>query len=496
MITDWAWLTGTTPLPPLWALGFQQSRYSYTPESQLRDVADRLRKDHIPSDVLWLDIDFQHKNWPFTVDTQTFPDFAGMVQDLKRENFKLVVITDLHIAKQPNVGYAPYNSGVAGDEFVKNPDGSTFVGPVWPGPAVFPDFTQARTRKWWGSLYKDFVGQGVAGFWNDMNEPAVFETPTKTMPDDVQHRIDEPGFDKRTASHLEIHNVYGMQNSRATFEGQLALRPNERPFVMTRASYAGGQRYATTWTGDNSSTWNHLRMTVPQIVNLGLSGFSLSGADVGGFAGSPSPDLLTKWIELSAFQPIDRDHSAKGTRQHEVWVDGPEQEAIRRRFIEERYKLMPYFYTLAEETSHDGLPIDRPVFLEFPHATEDGTPFDLTTGGGEFMFGSRILVAPAPSPDEIGPYTIQLPPGTWYDYWTGEQYIRGQVGAPVDLEQRDKVLAQKPLSITPKLDELPVYVRGGTILPIAPLTQSTAEEPVGPLTLRVFPLAPRAEHSG
>ncbi len=496
VVTDWAWLTGTTPLPPLWALGFQQSRYSYTPESQLREVADRLRKDHIPSDVLWLDIDFQHKNWPFTVDTQTFPNFAGMVQDLKHENFKLVVITDLHIAKQPNVGYAPYDSGVAGDEFVKNPDGSTFVGPVWPGPAVFPDFTQARTRKWWGSLYKDFVGQGVAGFWNDMNEPAVFETPTKTMPDDVQHRIDEPGFDKRTASHLEIHNVYGMQNSRATFEGQLALRPNERPFVMTRASYAGGQRYSTTWTGDNSSTWNHLRMTVPQIVNLGLSGFSLTGADVGGFAGSPSPELLTKWIELSAFQPIDRDHSAKGTRPHEVWVDGPEQEAIRRRFIEERYKLMPYLYTVAEETSHDGLPIDRPVFLEFPHATQDGSPFDLTTGGGEFMFGSRILVAPAPSPDEIGPYTIQLPPGTWYDYWTGEQYTRGQVGAPVDLEQRDKVLAQKPLSITPKLDELPVYVRGGTILPIAPLTQSTAEEPVGPLTLRVFPLAPGQNISG
>ncbi|HTZ59825.1 MAG TPA: TIM-barrel domain-containing protein [Acidobacteriaceae bacterium] len=489
VVSTWAWLTGPTPLPPMWALGFQQSRYSYFPESQLMGIAARLRKDRIPADVVWLDIDFQHKNWPFTVNQEAFPNFPGMVKDLARENLKLVVITDLHIARQPHVGYAPYDSGIAGDEFVKNPNGSIYVGPVWPGPAVFPDFTQSRTREWWGTLYKTFVSEGVAGFWNDMNEPAIFDTPSKTMPDDVQHRIDEPGFRKRTATHLEIHNVYGMQNARATNQGLLTLRPNERPFVMSRAEYAGGQRYSTTWTGDNSSTWNHLRMTVPQLVNLGLSGFSLAGADVGGFAGSPPPDLLTKWIEVSAFQPIDRDHSAKGTRMHEVWVDGPAQEAIRRHYIEERYRLMPYLYTVAEETSRDGLPIDRPLFLEFPHAVPDGTPFDLTTGGGEFLVGSRILVAPNPSPEEIAPYVVRLPPGTWYDYWTGEQFVRAVPGSTLDAEQRDKVLAEKQLSVTPRLDVLPVYVRGGTILPIAPLTQSTAETPVGPLTLRVYPSA-------
>ena len=486
VVTGWAWLTGPTPLPPLWALGFQQSRYTYFPETQLREIASRLRRDRIPSDVLWLDIDFQHENWPFTVNEKAFPNFKGMVKDLADEHFKLVVITDLHVARQPNVGYAPYDSGLAGDHFVKNPDGSIYVGKVWPGPAVFPDFTQAQTRQWWGGLFKDFVADGVAGFWNDMNEPAVFDGPGKTMPNDVLHRIDEPGFRKRTATHLEIHDIFGMQNARATEEGELALRPNERPFVMTRASYAGGQRYATTWTGDNSSTWNHLRMTIPQLVNLGLSGFSLAGADVGGFAGSPPPDLLTKWIELSAFQPIDRDHSAKGTRMHEVWVDGPQQENIRRRFIEERYRLMPYLYTVAEETSHDGLPIDRPLFLEFPYATDDGAPYDLTTGGSEFLFGSRILVAPNPSPEEIAPYAIHLPPGTWYDYWTGSQVAGGTVAGTLDLEQRDKVIAQKPLMVTPTLDHLPVYVRGGSILPIAPLTQSTSEVPNGPLTLRVF----------
>jgi alpha-glucosidase len=486
VVTGWAWLTGPSPLPPLWALGFQQSRYTYFPETQLREIATRLRRDRIPSDVLWLDIDFQHENWPFTVNEKAFPNFKGMVKDLADEHFKLVVITDLHVAKQPNVGYAPYDSGIAGDHFVKNPDGSIYVGKVWPGPAVFPDFTQAQTRQWWGGLFKDFIKDGVAGFWNDMNEPAVFDGPGKTMPDDIQHRIDEPGFRKRTATHLEIHDVFGMQNARATEEGELALRPNERPFVMTRATYAGGQRYATTWTGDNSSTWNHLRMTIPQLVNLGLSGFSLAGADVGGFAGSPPPDLLTKWIELSAFQPIDRDHSAKGTRMHEVWVDGPQQENIRRRFIEERYRLMPYLYTVAEETSRDGLPIDRPLFLEFPYATDDGTPYDLTTGGSEFLFGSRILVAPNPSPEEVAPYAIHLPPGTWYDYWTGGQVAGGTPAGTLDLEQRDKVIAQKPLMVTPTLDRLPVYVRGGSILPIAPLTQSTSEVPNGPLTLRVF----------
>ena len=496
VVTAWAWLTGTTPLPPLWALGFQQSRYTYFPASQLREVADRLRQDHIPCDVLWLDIDFQHKNWPFTVDEQAYPDFPGMVRDLDREHFKLVVITDLHIAKQPGVGYAPYDSGVAGDQFVKNPDGTVYSGKVWPGPSVFPDFTRAQTRQWWGTLYQQFVADGVAGFWNDMNEPSVFDVPNKTMPDDVQHRIDEPGFRQRTASHLEMHNVYGMENTRATFEGQLALRPDERPFVMTRASYAGGQRYSATWTGDNSATWNHLRMTVPQLVNLGLSGFSLAGADVGGFAGSPPPALLTKWIELSAFQPIDRDHSAKGTRLHEVWVDGPEQEDIRRRFIEERYRLMPYLYTVAEEGSRNGLPINRPLFLEFPHATDDGTPFDLSAGGSEFLLGSRLLIAPNPSPEEVAPYTVHLPPGTWFNYWTGERLTVGRPGGALDLEQRDLLLAQKQLSITPKLEELPVYVRGGSILPIAPLTQSTAETPKGPLTLRVYPPAPGLNTAG
>ena len=210
VVETYAWLTGPTPLPPLWSLGFQQSRYSYESETRLMEVANRLRADHIPADALYLDIDYQIKDRPFTINEQAFPNFAQMVNKLTDDHFHLVVITDLHIARLPNEGYSPYDSGVAGDHFVKNPDGSTYVGPVWPGPSVFPDFTQQQTRAWWGTLYKQFVADGISGFWNDMNEPAVFRYPSKTMPDDVQHRIDEPGFAKRTANHLEIHNVYGM----------------------------------------------------------------------------------------------------------------------------------------------------------------------------------------------------------------------------------------------------------------------------------------------
>jgi alpha-glucosidase len=489
VVETYAWLTGPTPLPPLWSLGFQQSRYSYETETRLMEVANRLRADHIPSDALYLDIDYQVKDRPFTINEQAFPNFAQMVKKLTDDHFHLVVIADLHIARLPNEGYSPYNSGVAGDHFVKNPDGSTYVGPVWPGPSVFPDFTQQQTRAWWGTLYKQFVADGISGFWNDMNEPAVFRYPSKTMPDDVQHRIDEPGFAKRTANHLEIHNVYGMENSRATYDGILTLKPNERPFVLTRASYAGGQRYAATWTGDNSSTWNHLRQTTPQLLNLGLSGFAMSGADVGGFAGSPSPELLTKWLELAAFQPIDRDHATKGSRDHEVWVDGSEQEDIRRKFIDERYRLMPYLYTTAEEMSRDGLPILRPLFLEFPHATDDGHPMDLDASG-DFMFGPDLLIAPAPSPDEIAPYEIHLPPGVWYDYWSGERLDRRSPIKGRDLEKREDTSPQKPLTITPKPGSLPIYVRSGSIIPIAPLTESTDILPTGPLMLRVYPPLP------
>jgi alpha-glucosidase len=485
VLSTYMWLTGPTPLPPLWSLGFQQSRFTYHPESVVRAIANRLRADKVPADAIYLDIDFQDHHRPFTVDKVEFPHFSQMIADLKKQDLHVVAITDLHIADLPNANYAPYDSGIAGDHFVKNPDNSIYVGKVWPGPSVFPDFTRKITREWWGTLYTQFVHDGISGFWNDMNEPSVFDGPKMTMPLDVKHRIDEPGFETRTATHREIHDVYGMENSRATYDGLLKLAPDQRPFVLTRATYVGGQRYAVTWTGDNSSTWNHLRLTTPMLLNLGLSGFGMSGADVGGFIGSPRPDLLTKWFEIAAFQPIDRDHACDISANQEIWVDGPEQEAIRKHYIEERYKLMPYLYTAAEELSRTGLPIVRPLFLEFPNATKDRHPIDLD-GGNEFLFGDDILVAPAVYPEKPDAYPVELPLVDWYNYWTGEK-VDGGVWSDGDPALNDPGFIGRKIMIKPQMDVLPVFVREGAILPLQPLVQSTSETPKGPLTLRVYP---------
>lgn len=481
-------LTGKAPLPPRWAFGYQQSCYSYMTGDEVRQVAARLRADKFPADVIWLDIDFQDRNRPFTVNKQAFPDLPGLVRHLQDEGMKLVVIADLHVARAPGEGYAPYDSGTAADAFVHNPDGSIYVAPVWPGPSVFPDFTETRVRDWWGTLYQPFVADGIAGFWNDMNEPAVFDTPTKTMPLDTVHRIATDDFADRKASHAEVHNIYGMQNTRATYDGLRKLRPDERPFVMTRASYAGGQRYAVTWTGDNSSTWDQLKLSVHQLINLGLSGFSYSAADVGGFAGGPSAELLTRWFEIAAFTPVFRDHAAKGTPRAEPWVDGPEHLAIRRRYVEERYRLLPYFYALADENARHGDPIMRPVFYDYPDAISASCDPSMA-----FTVGSQLLVAPPPNPESPQDYDVCLPAGGWYDYWTGlavENARTDEVSGPVQSASQatnEKHASSGIVKETPRLDKLPVFVRAGSILPRQPLVQSTAQTPAGPLQIDVYP---------
>jgi alpha-glucosidase len=456
VLEDFTALVGREPLPPLFALGYQQSRWSYYPESQVRELAAEFRKRRIPADVLYLDIDYQKDNRPFTVDPARFPSLPKLASDLKDQGFKLVLITDLHIAKAP--GYKPYDEGLAKGLFVKNPDGTTYVGKVWPGDSVFPDFTRAEARKWWGGLYAGFLDAGARGFWNDMNEPALFERADKTMPLGTVHDVEG-----RKTDHREIHNVFGMQNARATFEGLLRLRPEQRPLVLTRAGYAGTQRYAATWTGDNTSTWNHMRLSTPQLLNLGLSGWAFVGDDIGGFVGEPTAELLTRWMELGAFNPFYRNHSIKGSRRREPWTDGPEHEAIRRRYIEARYRLLPYIYAGMEEASRDGTPLMRPLFLEYPG--------DAASAGEdeEFMLGDALLVAPKVW-ESSGSYEVRLPPGDWYDYWTGL-----------------KMPAGRTFRSDPPLDVMPVYARGGRIVPLQPLIQYVGEAPRGPLELRVYP---------
>jgi alpha-glucosidase len=458
VVQEYTALVGRAPLPPLWSLGYQQSRYSYYPESRVREIAGTLRKKKIPADVIYLDIDYQQGNAPFTINREYFPHFEQMVADLRSQGFRLVTITDLHIKNDPNHGYAPYDSGVKNDVFIKNSDGSLFVGIVWPGQSVFPDFTLTRARDWWGTLYKNFVSMGVAGFWNDMNEPSLFERADKTMPLDTRHRLD----DGTTLDHRAIHNVYGMENVRATYEGLRKLQPDERPFVLTRAAYSGTQRYAATWTGDNSSTWNHINMSTPMLLSLGLCGYTMAGDDIGGFAGSPPADLLTRWFEVGALNPIYRDHTGKGTADQEPWAHGPQHEAIRRRYVELRYKLLPYIYTAAEESSRTGLPFMRPVFLDFPQAE------GFYGENRDFLFGSDLFVAPVTT-EMVDAEEVQLPPGDWYDYWSSQ-----------------KLSSKNKLTLHPALGEMPLYVRAGAILPTQPVVQNTGAKPDGPLKLHVY----------
>src|SRR5580700_10842273 len=451
-------LVGRTPLPPLWTLGYQQSRYTYYPEARAREIVQTLRDKKIPADAIYFDIDYQEGNAPFTINREYFPHFEKMIADFRAQGMRTILITDLHIKEDPDHGYAPYDSGIKNDLFVKSRDGSLYVGKVWPGDSVFPDFTLTCVRDWWSSLSPDFVNMGVAGFWNDMNEPSTFQTLSKTMPLDSVHRLD----DGTTLDHRAIHNIFGMENARATYDGLLKLRPDERPFVLTRAAYAGAERYAATWTGDNSATWNHIGMSVPQIMSLGISGYSLVGADVGGFAGSPPADLLTRWYELGVFYPIYRDHAAQGTADHEPWASGPEQEAIRKRYIQLRYRLLPYVYTSMEETSRTGVPLMEPIFLEYPQAQ------DLYGEDHEFLFGRDLFVAPVVT-EKVDAQDVHLPPGDWYDFWSAEIH-----------SSKDQI------SLHPTLAETPLYVRAGAIIPMQPVVESTNEKPDGPLQLRVY----------
>jgi alpha-glucosidase len=458
-------LTGRMPLPPRWALGYHQCRYSYYPEAKVRYVADSFRVRRIPADVIWLDIHYLDGYNPFTWDKERFPDPPRMVADLRKQGFRLVTIVDPHPKKQP--GWWLYDGGLAGDHYVKNPDGTVFEAPVWPsqaernpGPSVFPDFSKPAAREWWGSLFKFYTDAGVAGIWNDMNEPAVFLEPYHSMPVDRRH--DNEG---QPTSHREIHNVYGLLNTRGTYEGLLKLRPNERPFVLTRSTFAGGQRYAALWPGDNTSDWAHLRTTIPMLSGLGLSGMPFVGSDIGGFAQAPTAELVTRWLQLGVFYPFMRMHTELGSPDQEPWSYGPRYEEINRRAIELRYELLPHVYNVMQEASATGVPAFRPLFLEFP---EDERTYAIND---QVLFGRDLLVAPVLRAEatERGVY---LPAGDWYDFWNGRRHT-GSTGIRVPVT----------------LESIPVFVRGGAFVFRQPVVQHTGEMSGQPLRVYVYPAA-------
>ncbi|HEV2436197.1 MAG TPA: TIM-barrel domain-containing protein [Verrucomicrobiae bacterium] len=463
VIARYTALTGRMPLPPLWSLGYNQCRYSYYPESRVRLVADTFREEKIPADVIWLDIHYLDNYKPFTWNHERFPDPEKMISDLRAQHFRVVSILDPH----PKVekGYLPYDEGIAGNYFVKNPDGSVYEAPVWParakenpGPSAFPDFSNPAARRWWGSLYRGLLDVGVAGIWNDMDEPAVFDTPTGTMPLDLV--FDNEG---QPTTHREIHNVYGQLMSRATFEGLRRLRPNERPFVLTRASFAGGQRYAALWTGDSTSDWSSLRQSVATLLGLGLSGFPFVGSDIGGFAGAPSGELYTRWLQFGVFSPFMRAHSDLNSPGKEPWAFGYRYEAINQRAIELRYELLPYIYSVMEQAAETGVPALRPLFLEFPDDEQIAGLDD------EFLFGADLLVAPVLR-EGVTERDVYLPEGNWFDYWTGRRFAGHQT-----------------LHVPVTLDSIPIFVRGGGYIFRQPVVQSTDEMPGNALEVLVAP---------
>jgi alpha-glucosidase len=456
-------LTGRMPLPPLWSLGYNQCRWSYYPEARVRWVADTFREKKIPADVIWLDIHHLNGYKPFTWDPQRFPNPQKMISDLRAQGFHLVTILDGH---PPALrGYAPYDSGMAGDDFVKWPDGRVYEGPVWPSqaaknpaPSVFPDFSRPATRLWWGNLYSSLLDVGVAGIWNDMDEPSVFDTPNGTMPLEVVFNNDG-----QPTTHREIHNVLGQLMSHSTFEGLSRLRPDERAFVLTRSSFAGGQRYAAVWTGDATADWSSLRQSVSMLQGLGISGFPFVGSDIGGFVRMPSAELCTRWLQAGVFYPFMRMHTAIDTPYKEPWSFGWRYEDINKRAIELRYELLPYIYNVMQQASETGVPALRPVFMDFPDDANTAT-LDY-----EFLFGSDLLVAPVLW-EGVDTREVYLPAGDWFDYWTGEKYA-----------------GPATIHVPVTLDSIPLFVRGGGFIFGQPVVQWTGEMPGNPLRVLIAP---------
>lgn len=443
VIKGLAELIGTMPMVPRWALGYQQCRFSYTPASRVIEVADTFRIKRIPCDVMWMDIDYMDGYRIFTFNPQTFPDPAALNRDLHIRGFHSAWMIDP--GAKVDSTYFVYKSGTANDVWVKTAQGKEFHGDAWPGACAFPDFTQPKTVRWWADLYKDFLDKGVDGVWNDVNEPQISNTPTGTMPEDNKHL----GGDKIPAGpHLKYHNVYGYLMVKASREGIMKARSQNRPFILTRSNFLGGQRFAATWTGDNASWESHMTMSVPMILTLGLSGQPFSGADVGGFLFNPDADLFGRWMALGAFYPFSRGHACAGTINKEPWAFGQKVEDVSRMALERRYVLLPYYYTLLYETSETGMPIMRPVFFADPKDTL------LRAEEQAFLIGENLLVVPEWAKNPA------LPKGIW----------RNLSLIPGD----DKDSYQAKLKI-----------RGGAIIPTGKIIQNTNEKSLDPLTLLV-----------
>ena len=465
VLAEYTRLTGRTPLPPEWALGFQQSRWGYLPDSELYQITDGFRSRGIPCDVLYLDIDYMDGYRLFTWSPQRFPDPRRMLADLRRQGMKVTTIVDVGV--KVDSAYDVYRQLLAAKGAVTWPDGSPYVGDVWPGKTIFPDFTLQRTRTWWGEMNDRLWKAGVAGIWNDMNEPANFFGGT--LPD-----VTLFGTGEHEGSHLEYHNLYGLLEARATYEGWRRLQPDRRPFIVTRAGFSGLQRYTSIWTGDNWADWEHLDLAVSMTLGLGISGVPFAGADIGGFAGAPSAELFSRFLEAATFFPFYRTHNEFSAPAREPWAFGPVHTAANREMIRLRYRLLPQLYTAFWQHGRDGRPVARPLVYEFQ---ADTAVYGIDD---EFTFGDHLLVAPV-TREGRDTRSVYLPAGRWYRYPFDSLYDGGRaytVSAPrVNPWARDDSVFVRGV---------PLFVQAGAVIPMQAVLQYVGERHLDTLELHVW----------
>lgn len=447
-------MCGKPEMPPLWALGYHQCKWSYYPEKLVRDICKEFRDRKIPCDAIYLDIDYMDGFRCFTWNKEYFPNPRKMVDDLAKDGFKTIVIIDPGIKVDPE--YWVYQEAIENEYFCKRMDGPLMKGAVWPGECNFPDFTNPKVRDWWADLFEGLIKEDkIKGIWNDMNEPAVFEV--ETFPDDVRHN-----YDGDPCSHRKAHNIYGMQMARATYEGVKKYSYPDRPFVITRSCYSGIQRYSSVWTGDNVASWEHLNLANYMCQRLSISGISFAGSDIGGFIHTPSGELYARWIQLGIFHPFCRTHSSGDHGDQEPWSFGKETEDVVRKFIEFRYTLLPYIYTTFYQNYKYGTPMLRPLVFIDQDDTETYFRQD------EFMMGDHLLVCPVTQEEADGRW-LYLPQGKWYYYWDDEVFQGGmEVWAEADMNR------------------IPLFVKAGAVIPHYPKMQYVGEVEVKELILHAY----------
>ena len=457
VVANYTDLTGKPhQLPPLWALGYHQCKWSYYPESKVKEITQKFRKLKIPCDAIYLDIDYMDGFRCFTWNKDYFPEPKKMIKELADEGFKTVVIIDPGIKIDSD--YSVFKEGLENDYFCKRADGPYMKGKVWPGECYFPDFTNPKVRDWWSDLFKELIeDMGVKGVWNDMNEPAVMDVPGKTFPNDVRHN-----YDHNHCSHRKAHNIYGMQMARATYHGLKKFSYPKRPFVITRSAYSGTQRYTSSWTGDNVASWDHLAIANAQAQRMCMSGFSFVGSDIGGFAEQPNGELYTRWIQLGVFHPFCRTHSSGDHGDQEPFSFDDNVTAIVRKFIEIRYQLLPYLYTAFWRYTKEGVPILKSLVLYDQDDTHTHYRND------EFIFGEKILVCPVIEPNAKG-RRMYFPRGNWYNFWDNEIVVGGEEKW-VDAD----------------IDSMPIYIKEGSIIPKYPIQQFVGEKKIEQLKLDVY----------